>query len=208
MAKYRGDDGSGRRTGLIVLLLALLFAGGLFFWRTHQSAPVPVQSASETAAPERSRSPQTAANIPAEPRAHNCTAPGPGAAGVFELHFDFDKSDIRDSDRHWLEDAANAYSEIERQLAECTSRNQVIVRLGVVGHADTAGPRDYNQSLSERRAAEVTRGLVRHGVPESQIRASGVGEDDLAVETPDNTPNAANRRAGITITIEVVAPNS
>jgi outer membrane protein OmpA-like peptidoglycan-associated protein len=205
MARDRDDqDGTGRRVGILVVLLALLFAAGLFLWRSPGPTNAPSPGATATQSPPR----QTASAPPSAP-APACSAPRPGAAGVFEVHFDFDKSDIRDEDLHWLTDAANAYSELAHELAECSAAGaSVIARLDVIGHADSAGPRDYNQSLSERRAAEVTRQLTRRGVPEGAIKASGVGEDDLAVPTPDNTPNPENRRAAVKIVIEAVAPNS
>ena len=39
--------------------------------------------------------------------------------------------------------------------------------------------------------------LIKYGIPASQIVAVSAGEEDLAVPTPDNTPNAANRRVRV-----------
>jgi hypothetical protein len=39
--------------------------------------------------------------------------------------------------------------------------------------------------------------LIQYGIPSSQIVAVSAGEEDLAVPTPDNTPNAANRRVRV-----------
>jgi OOP family OmpA-OmpF porin len=67
----------------------------------------------------------------------------------------------------------------------------------VIGHTDTAGPPAYNLRLSERRAENVAAQLIREGIPATIITTEGVGENDLAVQTPDNTPMQANRRATI-----------
>lgn len=67
----------------------------------------------------------------------------------------------------------------------------------VIGHADTAGPPDYNLRLSERRAENVAAELIREGIPAQIVTTQGVGENDLAVQTPDGTPMQENRRATI-----------
>jgi OmpA-OmpF porin, OOP family len=67
----------------------------------------------------------------------------------------------------------------------------------VIGHTDTAGPPAYNLRLSERRAENVAAELIREGIPATIITTEGVGENDLAVPTPNNTPMQANRRATI-----------
>ena len=39
--------------------------------------------------------------------------------------------------------------------------------------------------------------MIKYGIPASQIVAVSAGEEDLAVPTPDDTPNAANRRVRV-----------
>ncbi|WP_372623358.1 OmpA family protein [Falsiroseomonas sp.] len=71
-------------------------------------------------------------------------------------------------------------------------------RFRIAGHTDTVGPTEYNQRLSERRAAAVMDYLTtRYGVETSRIEAVGMGEEDLLVRTPDNTANARNRRVQV-----------
>ena len=70
-------------------------------------------------------------------------------------------------------------------------------RITVVGHTDTSGTPQYNQALSMRRANVVVEALVDMGARRAAIQASGVGEADLAVQTPDNTKEARNRRSVI-----------
>jgi outer membrane protein OmpA-like peptidoglycan-associated protein len=48
-------------------------------------------------------------------------------------------------------------------------------RLRIEGHADVRGAEPYNQRLSERRARNVMRALVRLGVPQESISSVGYG---------------------------------
>ena len=67
----------------------------------------------------------------------------------------------------------------------------------MVGHTDTAGSNAYNYALGGRRAEAVQKMLIEYGIPASQIVAVSAGEEDLKVPTPNNTPNAANRRVRV-----------
>lgn len=116
--------------------------------------------------------------IPLEPKQHVMEE-------VFEIRFDFDKSNIKPE-----------YQDLIRQLASATQENKNI-RVSVVGHTDTAGSSDYNYALGGRRAEAVQKMLIEYGIPASQIVAVSAGEEDLAVPTPNNTPNAENRRVRV-----------
>lgn len=68
------------------------------------------------------------------------------------------------------------------------------LRLYVGGYTDTVGNRSANQGLSTRRAHAIAAWFRSHGLS-SPILYQGFGEDVLAKPTPDETPEAANRRA-------------
>ena len=104
---------------------------------------------------------------------------------IFEIRFDFDKATIKPE-----------YENIIRQLAATTQANKN-VKVSVVGHTDTAGSNAYNYALGGRRAEAVQKMLIDYGIPASQIIAVSAGEEDLKVPTPNNTPNAANRRVRV-----------
>ena len=72
-------------------------------------------------------------------------------------------------------------------------------RITVVGHTDTSGSAAHNKRLSVRRANVVVEALVDMGARRAAIQASGVGETDLAVATPDGVKEAKNRRAVIAL---------
>ena len=69
----------------------------------------------------------------------------------------------------------------------------------VVGHTDTSGSAAHNKRLSVRRANVVVEALVDMGARRAAIQASGVGETDLAVPTPDGVKEAKNRRAVVAL---------
>ncbi len=116
--------------------------------------------------------------IPLEPTQHVMEE-------VFEVRFDFNKATIKPE-----------YQELIKKLATATQENKNI-KVSVVGHTDTMGTSNYNYALGGRRAEAVQKMLIQYGIPASQIVAVSAGEEDLAVPTPDNTANAANRRVRV-----------
>ena len=116
--------------------------------------------------------------IPLEPKQHVMEE-------VFEVRFDFNKATIKPE-----------YRELIEKLATATQENKNI-KVSVVGHTDTSGTKSYNYALGGRRAEAVQKMLIEYGIPASQIVAVSSGEEDLAVPTPDNTPNAENRRVRV-----------
>jgi len=90
----------------------------------------------------------------------------------------------------------------ERALAPLgralTSPDLAGFRFRIEGHTDTVGSAEFNQILSERRAAAVRDHLIsRYGVEPHRLTAVGFGQTQLLVPTPDNTPNADNRRVQV-----------
>ncbi len=99
--------------------------------------------------------------------------------------FDFDRAVLKDQYKPELD-------AIAQQLVGDTT-TQVLVW----GFTDTAGPAGYNQGLSERRAEAVADYLESQGVTRDRMSLRGFGETNLAVQTPDGTPNAQNRRVEV-----------
>jgi outer membrane protein OmpA-like peptidoglycan-associated protein len=65
--------------------------------------------------------------------------------------------------------------------------------LNVVGYSDTVGSAAASQRVSELRATAVGCALLAAGL-EEEITARGYGTTNLAVPTPNNTPERRNRR--------------
>ena len=71
-------------------------------------------------------------------------------------------------------------------------------RFRIEGHTDTVGSRDINKPLSQHRAEAVAAYLEnKFGIAAARLDAVGVGEDDLLISTPDQTPEPRNRRVHI-----------
>lgn len=69
----------------------------------------------------------------------------------------------------------------------------------IEGHTDDTGPRDYNQRLSERRAAAVANFAKQQGVDPSRFTVVGYGPDRPAVEGTTPQARQANRRVEMAI---------
>jgi OmpA-OmpF porin, OOP family len=140
---------------------------------------------------ETAARPAPAPVMPAPAQVAPAPAPAPAPVAAqssdFTVYFDFDSWTLKAEQLHVLTDVIN------------TARSGGQANITVVGHTDTSGPADYNQKLSVRRANVVVEALVDMGARRAAIHASGVGETDLAVQTPDGVKEAKNRRTVITL---------
>ncbi len=79
-----------------------------------------------------------------------------------------------------------------------TSPQLAAYNFRIAGHTDTVGDPSTNQSLSEQRAQAVKSYLeTKYSIADSRLQAVGLGETDLLVPTPPQTPSQANRRVQI-----------
>ncbi|MDC3206522.1 OmpA family protein [Pelagibacteraceae bacterium] len=100
------------------------------------------------------------------------------------IYFDFDQSNLSEVSKDKIKKFLNNYgSDINEYL--------------VIGHTDTKGTNKYNLSLSLKRAEYVKEILINYGINQSSIKILGKGEESLAVDTPDDTKQPANRRVEI-----------
>ena len=71
-------------------------------------------------------------------------------------------------------------------------------RFRIEGHTDTVGSREYNRALSGQRAEAVIAYVAKtYGVDPRRLQAVGMGEDELLVQTPPQTPEPRNRRVQV-----------
>lgn len=73
------------------------------------------------------------------------------------------------------------------------------VEVGVVGHTDTAGSKEFNYRLALERARQVGRLLEGLGVAGEALRIDSFGEEDLLVPTADEVSEPRNRRVEVTV---------
>ena len=127
-------------------------------------------------------------------------ASGTGGAGGFQGHplddpagslvnrtiyFEFDSSEVPDSERGAIEAHA-------RYLSERTGAS-----ITLEGHADERGSREYNVALGERRAAAVRQLMTLLGANASQILTVSYGEERPAAVGHDESAWGLNRRVEI-----------
>ena len=112
--------------------------------------------------------------------------------GANKINFESNKAGIKGEASfnllNRLGEAANA--------EQCSS-----MRISVVGHTDSGGSDEYNQGLSERRAASVVAYLVQEqNVDIARISAEGMGETSPVADNATPEGRAANRRIEFIVT--------
>jgi peptidoglycan-associated lipoprotein len=101
------------------------------------------------------------------------------------IYFDFDSSEL---DRRDV-DVIAAWGKYLGSNAD--------VRLTLVGHCDERGTREYNVALGERRAIAVRDQLRASGVGADQIAVVSYGEDRPAAVGQDEAAWSKNRRVEV-----------
>ena len=114
----------------------------------------------------------------------------PGIEGVAfdskllkDIHFEFDKYDVRPSDAEILKENAAILMKYPN------------VKIQVEGHCDERGTIEYNLALGERRASSTKKYLISLGISEGRISSISYGEEKPL--DPGHTEDAwaKNRRA-------------
>ena len=105
---------------------------------------------------------------------------------VLRLGFTFARADVPEYVRQRLDAAAEEIAN-ERPNA----------RVEIAGHTDALGPEEFNQALSEKRAAAVKAYLVEHGVSADRINVVGYGESQPRDTNDTVEGRRRNRRVEI-----------
>jgi OOP family OmpA-OmpF porin len=124
--------------------------------------PVAVAPVAPTPAPAPAPAPIAAAPAPAP-----VVAPSPVIEKVTlssDVLFDFDKATLKDEGKRELDGLAARIKDAK------------VDEIDAVGHADRIASEQYNQKLSEKRAAAVKEYLVSIGIPAEKVKAEGQGE--------------------------------
>jgi len=106
---------------------------------------------------------------------------------VREIHFDFDKADIKpdqvsvlQGNASWLKDHAN-------------------VRFTIEGHCDERGSAEYNLGLGDKRANAAKEFLVSQGVQANRIMTVSYGKERPVCRDASEDCYTRNRRAAFTM---------
>jgi peptidoglycan-associated lipoprotein len=119
----------------------------------------------------------------------------PGIEGVVfessllkDIHFDFDKYDIRPEDAGILKQNAEVLKKYHK------------VKIQIEGHCDERGTNEYNLALGERRANSTKRYLLSLGVSPERISTISYGEERPLDPGHNEEAWTKNRRAHTIIT--------
>ena len=114
---------------------------------------------------------------------------GEGILVTFDsgILFDYDSATVKPAARDNLRNLAAS-------IEKYPGTNVVLV-----GHTDADGSDDYNQGLSQRRAAAAAAFLASQGVPRARIDATGRGESEPVSSNDTAAGKAQNRRVEIAI---------
>lgn len=105
----------------------------------------------------------------------------------FTLFFRFESDALTDQSQALIPDILAAV------------RAHAVQDVVVIGHTDTMGSQQANFALGLKRAMMVRNLLVDAGLDGSTIDVTSIGELDLLVKTPDETPEPRNRRVDIAV---------
>ncbi|MEW6166642.1 MAG: OmpA family protein [Pseudomonadota bacterium] len=104
-----------------------------------------------------------------------------------DVSFDVDSAQLKP-------DALDTYAKIANVLK---TYDKTVVH--IVGHTDSTGSDQYNQSLSERRASSVASYMGGQGLPGTRIRLEGRGEREPIASNETADSRKKNRRVDIVI---------
>ena len=111
---------------------------------------------------------------------------------VQDIHFDYDKSEVRPEDQPILQADASAL----KQIFSMDSNFIVTVE----GHCDERGSAEYNLALGDRRAAATRDALVALGVPNDKLKTVSYGKERPLCTDATEDCYARNRRAHFSAT--------
>jgi OmpA-OmpF porin, OOP family len=84
-------------------------------------------------------------------------------------------------------------------VAKILIDNPQIKKVSIEGHTDDRGGAQFNQRLSERRAASVVKGLIKNGVDKDRLTSIGYGKDQPIADNKTEEGRTENRRVEIHI---------
>lgn len=188
------------KKGLWLIVLVLCF--GLMIWGCPKKTvvkeePLVKKEREEAARTEReAKAKEEEAKREAEKFEKSLVAKKePGIEGVVfessllkDIHFDFDKYDIRPQDAEILKENAALLKKYPK------------VKIQIEGHCDERGTNEYNMALGERRANSTKNYLISLGIPAERMTTISYGEERPIDPGHNEEAWAKNRRAHFIIT--------
>lgn len=106
---------------------------------------------------------------------------------LFNVHFDFDKSNLRPESYPILEQVIKTLNEFQD------------VQVVISGHTDSFGSDEYNDKLSQQRVESVYNYLIKNGINPNRIIKKWFGEKQPIRSNDSDINRAFNRRVEIKI---------
>jgi len=105
-----------------------------------------------------------------------------------EIHFEYNKADIREGDRQILAKNAEALKKFD------------FLVVTVEGHCDERGSVEYNLALGERRGKAALEYLISLGVPAARLKMVSYGKEVPVCREASEECYARNRRDAFVVT--------
>jgi peptidoglycan-associated lipoprotein len=167
-------------TGVVTMVAlgsALLLGGCSWFAKTEVSASPATATSDRLAGGDLARTAETGGRAPGSLDGYQ------PSEVLREIHFDFDRYDVRAADARILEDGA----------AWIRAHPKALVL--IEGHADERGTNEYNVTLGDRRAKSALNFLVTRGVAASRLSSISYGSERPECREKTDDCWAKNRRA-------------
>ena len=104
------------------------------------------------------------------------------ASGVQDVHFDYDKADLR----------RDQLAILDKNIAYFKSNPGV--RVMIEGHADERGTTEYNFALGQRRAAAIQDYILQNGIAADRLATVSKGKEQPVDPGHSEASYAKNRR--------------
>jgi len=108
---------------------------------------------------------------------------------AYQVYFDENQTNLR----------SGAITELET-LADAIISDANVTRVKITGHSDDTGDKEYNMSLSQKRAESVLAYLKGRGITSSRLRLEAKGSSEPIANNSSAEGRSKNRR--VTVTLE------
>lgn len=168
----------------------LLYTAGFKFQFAEQKPPVKAVAPAPAPVVKDSDGdgvPDHLDKCPGTPKGRIVDADGCELKLTLHINFDFDKAEIKPEFKSELDKAATFIRQ-----------NSQVPYILLAGHTDSIGEADYNQNLSERRAAAVRQALISdYGVDPGKLIAKGYGQAQPIADNATEEGRYQNRRVEV-----------
>jgi peptidoglycan-associated lipoprotein len=179
-----------KRTAFVIAVLSVVAIAGCGK-KTPPPPPAPPPAAPKAPppAPPPTQATEVAPKVDEYGRLKAMSAEEVDRLGLLqEIHFEFDKAEIRDADRQIVAKNAEVLKKFD------------FLKVTVEGHCDERGTVEYNLALGERRAKAAFDYLVSLGVGADRLRSVSYGKEVAVCNESNEACWARNRRARFTVT--------